>query len=243
MVVDTLNRLIGLLENACGPPSLRDVLRVTLEGLGFNHFAYRAARIPANTRTPFWITTYPNEWSTHYAANFYSNIDPVVIEAEKSMLPFKWQSAELISHTTKPQRAFIGEAAEFGILNGFTVPIHGPNNEFASLTVTSDVAPDEFENRCRAYGHELFATAYHFHLAAVRTTSTAKEKPAIHLSLRERECLLWTSRGKSAWEVGAILRISERTVTFHLTNAMRKLGVYTKTFAVVKSIILGLIHP
>ncbi|MFK5073526.1 helix-turn-helix domain-containing protein, partial [Klebsiella pneumoniae] len=34
------------------------------------------------------------------------------------------------------------------------------------------------------------------------------------LSPREFECLEWSSRGKSAWEIGSILGISRRTAAF-----------------------------
>ncbi len=61
------------------------------------------------------------------------------------------------------------------------------------------------------------------------------------LSDRERVCLAWTSQGKSSWETGKILFISESTVKFHVKNAMRKLGTTTRTAAVVKAIELNLI--
>ena len=62
------------------------------------------------------------------------------------------------------------------------------------------------------------------------------------LSEREKACLLWTSRGKSSWEIGRILSISENTVIFHIKNAMRKLGSNSRTLAAVKAIQLGLIE-
>lgn len=61
------------------------------------------------------------------------------------------------------------------------------------------------------------------------------------LSEREKACLKWTACGKSSWEIGQILSISENTVVFHIKNAMRKLGVRTRTLAAVKAIQLGLI--
>jgi LuxR family quorum-sensing system transcriptional regulator CciR len=62
------------------------------------------------------------------------------------------------------------------------------------------------------------------------------------LSEREQACLLWTARGKSSWEIGRILSISENTVTFHIKNAMRKLGSHSRTLAALKAIHLGLIE-
>lgn len=58
---------------------------------------------------------------------------------------------------------------------------------------------------------------------------------------REKSCLSWTALGKSSWEIGQILSISENTVVFHIKNAMRKLGASSRTLAAVKAIQLGLI--
>jgi DNA-binding response OmpR family regulator len=58
-----------------------------------------------------------------------------------------------------------------------------------------------------------------------------------HVSLRERELetLTWAARGKTFWEIGEILGLSKRTVEFHLDNARRKLGVATRTQALIKA--------
>jgi len=52
------------------------------------------------------------------------------------------------------------------------------------------------------------------------------------LTLREREILKWCASGKSAWEVSEILKISERTVKFHLAGIMTKLDAVNRTHAV-----------
>jgi DNA-binding response OmpR family regulator len=58
-----------------------------------------------------------------------------------------------------------------------------------------------------------------------------------HVDLREREleALTWAARGKTFWEIGEILGLSKRTVEFHLDNARRKLGVATRTQALIKA--------
>jgi DNA-binding CsgD family transcriptional regulator len=66
---------------------------------------------------------------------------------------------------------------------------------------------------------------------------------SVHLSSRERDCLLWTAKGKSSVDIGFILGISESTVNFHIKNSMTKLGAATRTVAVVKAIQRGLIDP
>nr|WP_083361569.1 helix-turn-helix transcriptional regulator [Mesorhizobium sp. LCM 4576] len=62
------------------------------------------------------------------------------------------------------------------------------------------------------------------------------------LSIREKECILWVARGKSSWETGKILNISHNTVNFHIKNAMRKLGVSSRTSAAIKAINTGVIE-
>lgn len=52
------------------------------------------------------------------------------------------------------------------------------------------------------------------------------------LSKREKETLRWLAEGKSNWEISAILKISERTVRFHINNIMRKLDAVNRTHAV-----------
>ena len=56
------------------------------------------------------------------------------------------------------------------------------------------------------------------------------------LTTRELDVLAWAAEGKTAWEIGKILSISERTVKFHLSNIYRKLGVTTRAQALVSAI-------
>ncbi len=69
------------------------------------------------------------------------------------------------------------------------------------------------------------------------------EKSELRLTEREIQVLTWVARGKSSADIATILEISERTVNFHLDNAMRKAGVATRVQAAVKCAMLGLIEP
>lgn len=61
------------------------------------------------------------------------------------------------------------------------------------------------------------------------------------LSARERDCLTLAASGKTSSEIAAALHISKRTVSFHLTNVHRKLGVTNSRQAFHKAIGLGLV--
>jgi DNA-binding response OmpR family regulator len=76
-----------------------------------------------------------------------------------------------------------------------------------------------------------------------RVARSALWPKRIALGERERETLTWAARGKTFAEIGQILGLSRRTVEFHLDNARRKLGVPTRTQALVKAAIGQLIEP
>jgi LuxR family transcriptional regulator len=59
------------------------------------------------------------------------------------------------------------------------------------------------------------------------------------LTSREVEVLRWSADGKTSGEIGNIMSISERTVNFHVNNALVKLGASNKTSGVIKAAILG----
>lgn len=61
------------------------------------------------------------------------------------------------------------------------------------------------------------------------------------LTPKEVDCLEWCKEGKTNWEIGEILKISEKTVEFHMRNSMRKLGASNRVTAVVTGIRCGLI--
>lgn len=63
------------------------------------------------------------------------------------------------------------------------------------------------------------------------------------LTPRQIECLLWVREGKSSTDIGTILGLSARTIDDHLAAACERLGVRTRTQAVVVAIERGLLPP
>jgi DNA-binding CsgD family transcriptional regulator len=64
---------------------------------------------------------------------------------------------------------------------------------------------------------------------------------AVRLTPREKEVMIWTAEGKTAYEVGIILGISIGTVNFHVNNSVAKFGVRSKIQAAVHAALLGLL--
>ncbi|MCH7631456.1 MAG: helix-turn-helix transcriptional regulator, partial [Proteobacteria bacterium] len=81
----------------------------------------------------------------------------------------------------------------------------------------------------------------YFHATVWENVLQRKIKPTPALTPRELQCLEWSARGKTLWEVSKILGISEATSKTNLRGAMRKLDTFNKTHAVSKAVVHGLI--
>src|SRR5204862_8113669 len=82
---------------------------------------------------------------------------------------------------------------------------------------------------------QLFAV--HAQDAAQRVLAPRPPEVEIpELTPRELESLRWTMEGKTAWEVGNILAISERTAVTPVNTATHKLGCVSKHQAVMTAL-------
>lgn len=240
------NLLKGFLDAVGEGPESGDLearLARRLRSWGFDHFCYLAVGVPDSDRGTAFRTNYADDWTRRYTEQRYVEVDPVVLNARTTTLPFIWGPDTAAWPANKRALQMFDEARSVGIRNGASIPIHDHGMRFAILTATTEAGGDDFAGLCKAHGHELHLLAHYFHDQARADFFDVAEPGMIRLTEREHECLLWTARGKSAWAIGQILGISQRTVVFHLANAMNKLGVGNKIYAVVKAIMAGLISP
>lgn len=76
-------------------------------------------------------------------------------------------------------------------------------------------------------------------ITTTRTVNMMAEPP--NLTARELDCLQWMAAGKTAWEIGRILSISEAGANFHIGNLRSKFGVSKSSEVVLIALKLGLI--
>lgn len=79
------------------------------------------------------------------------------------------------------------------------------------------------------------------HAGFSRLLLSDAQQPTPHLTEREVDILRWTADGKTAADIAQILKISPRTVNFHISNVLTKLGSANKTAAVVQAAVMGLL--
>ena len=87
---------------------------------------------------------------------------------------------------------------------------------------------------------ELFAEIVRYRLQSAKTFS-AKHEPGPQLTPREVEALTLVARGKRTADIAKTLNVSERTVNFHVVNAMHKMHVATRAEAAVRASMLGVL--
>ena len=231
------------MRSASSVAAVHATLETTFGELGFEQFSYLVLRPPHGRNRPQILSTYPAEWKGRYRDLDYTHVDAVHLAAGGYMFPMRWDEVYGDRRTTKKQRLVFDEACEFGVRNGVTIPVHGPAGGVACVSVSGDLKGSDFERIWDRFYDDLTLLAAYTHEAMLKHQESGESYEPIHLTDRERECLLWTSRGKTTWEIGQVLEISENTVLFHLNRCMRKLKVFSKHHAVVKAIMLGIIVP
>lgn len=165
--------------------------------------------------------------------------DPVMQHCKRVSFPILWDRSTYVSGGV-PE--LWEQMASFGYRTGIALALHLPEGRHFMFGVDRDrpLPSDPVERNRVVADLQLFAV--HAQEAALRLFLPFVAQPdRPSLTPRELEALRWTMEGKTAWEVGAILGISERTAVLHLNNAMHKLDSVNKHQAVLKALRLGLI--
>lgn len=235
-----VSELLTAIEAANTPVDMHGVIERTTRRFGFDGFSYHRYR-PEDHDIDY-TGEWPTDWLERYENNHYIDIDPVVERLLQSVTPFTWGEAVADRPVNAAERRVMNEARDFGVKEGAEVPIHEAGLGFGTFSVFSSNAA-EFNAAWEEHRYDIHMFCLYFHEKYKQLVSTPSVSPEPHLSRRERECLVLTSRGKTAWEIGEILSISERTAKQHLSNASAKLGSFSKHHAVVKAILTRIILP
>ncbi|MEO7243995.1 MAG: autoinducer binding domain-containing protein [Rubrivivax sp.] len=188
----------------------------------------------------FTVDNTPKRFSDTFTDPALGRRDPVMQHCRRQSVPIIWDQSTYVSGGAID---LWEHQAQFGFTTGIALALHLPEGRHFQLGVDRDRALPTDLGRLQRIVADLQLFAVHAQDAALRLLLPAvqqPERPA--MTPREIEALNWTMDGKTAWEVGQILGISERTAVLHINNAMHKLGCVNKHQAVLKALRLGLIH-
>jgi DNA-binding CsgD family transcriptional regulator len=157
--------------------------------------------------------------------------------------PVSWsEAAQTVSQTPMPDRV-LTEARDFALRSGFAVPAFSSDGIAGMFAVLSSMEEKAFSAVYEENRHVAHLLAIHLHTRIAALSASLEASAPVRLSGRETEVLLWTSAGKTVWEVSQILDVSVHTVDFHIRNAMRKFGVHSKAQAVAQMIQRRIAQP
>ncbi len=183
------------------------------------------------------VSTMPEDWWSRYLEQRYIARDPIVQHLRSENAPFTWGEAYAHSRDSTNVKLIQGEAGEFGLREGFVVPV----TLLGGLQLAFSFGARNLDAGPQALGTLAFATslaAGHYLDFAV---SARLNRPGM-VSGRERDCLAWAAEGKTDWEIATILGISMPTVRKHLASARDKLQAVNKFHAVAIGFRTGLIR-
>ena len=206
--------------------------------LGVSHVLYHTATL---NREQVGAFTYSLEWARRYIQMDYRSVDPVFIGALRRFHPMDWKTLDWSSPAA---RQFMREAMEYGLGNqGWSIPIWGPQGEFALFCVNHTTDDDTWEEFTTRNAKDLLLVSHLMHQQAMRIINKEMEPPTTELSPREREALMQLSLGRSRAAVADALQISENTLRAYIDSARHKLGALNVTHAVALALARGIIAP
>jgi DNA-binding CsgD family transcriptional regulator len=239
--------LASLIEPAHKGGSIIEALQAIIRSMGFDSFLYAVGtskNLRHDERFYLW-TTVPREWVAEYDKNSYIEIDPRVSYGW-SMWPTPLIWDKRIAADSPEVEAFLARAAHYGVGSGLAIYLRDAGNKIMfALNRRQRVLTSKDREKIGAITPRVMYLGTVLH-SVFMANVIAKGLPPMQegspLSARERQCLHLAARGMVSPDIGHKLNITERTVNFHFSNIISKLGVLNRHEAIAMGVAHGLIQ-
>ncbi len=209
--------------------------------LGFDYFSMAVVPLdPKFEKGPLLAGTFPDFYLEGYQSIGADRIDPYLELSATRLTPFFHHEFFHIFEQTEIGRKLIVLAEKADIIHGYGIP-------FPSVGMARIVAYWGGKSNSRFYDivaeNEAYLTFLAVHFAAAAEELGFAPTHAHETPLTKRECdvLLHMANGLLNVEIGKALGITERTVRFHFSNIVKKLGTERRSQTLVRAVRLGLI--
>lgn len=209
-----------------------------LASFGVTHFMLVALiqDMVSGTRTPVALARgMPLEWLAHYRQRKYYNADALIHRALIQYTPFTWDDLDARQLTNTAATVF-DEAVDFmRAKSGLFIPSHDARglSGFVSLLFGEAIPSSQTHRALKLMSNYALEKSKELLGIGSMPSGAAASCP---LTGRQREALSFMAQGKTDWEIGKILGISEKTANRHCESAKRQLGVTTRTHAVAVAV-------
>ncbi len=207
-----------------------------LSGFGYLGFPHSLCA----SSNPIHLSNYPAAWQDEYLEAKLYDKDAVVLDSKNSSLPIIW-SLDNIAVRGVEAKSIFERAADYDIHSVCTIPIRDRIGRLSAITFAS-------REKLQLFQKLLNDNLAFLHLAAAflqsnvdRLVNDNPETTQYNLTPRELSILKYISDGLANKDAAEKLGITERTVTFHIENAINKLSANNRPHAVATAIRSGLI--
>jgi DNA-binding CsgD family transcriptional regulator len=225
-----MNHWLSCLDHIDGAPTSEAVLQVFEKAIaetGADYFSATFLPRPEERIEDVCLAwKAPPEWRALYSAENFLHKDASVQYCRRTVMPFDWASAPYDPEAEPQAQEVIDRARDFNLQKAVVIPIPSPSGMIGRIGVGGPYFDDrEFHKPAL---HLLALHTFH----RIEHFDGRRARQIACLTDREREVLAWASEGKTAWETGRILGLSQRTIEWHLRQTCRKLGATNRLQAI-----------
>lgn len=234
--IEQRDALLAVLQGAQELETLSALILDFRDHFRVDHMAYHWASAGGEQ---YGFCTYSEAWVQRYNEEGYVRIDPVILGGFQRFHPVDWKE---LDWSSKVARDFMADGVAHGVgSQGVSVPIRGPNGQFALFTVNHTCSDDAWRRFTQENRHDLILIAHEFNGRALALHPDTAPNTVRPLSPREADAMTFLALGHSRAQVAEMLEISEHTLRAYIESARAKLGAQNTTHAVARALSRGLI--
>ena len=227
--IDSINEALSTIE----------VTRILLEfvgGYGFETVIVAQLVNPAIVGSDrLVISNWPDEYVARRIEEMTIIKDPVVRHALRTKQPFTWQAA--YEHADRTGQRVLNQGRDFTQNEGMMFPVYSYDEVPGGVSLGTkklELSPAQIKL--------VDLVCQHAYMRIASFEGPFPHEIRASLSNREVEVLHYVAAGKSNWEIGRILGLSEYTVHAYMKSASKKLNTsgraHTVAMAMAQQIIL-----
>ncbi len=230
--------LIEALEQAPSTEDLVSILMTLVLPMGYSAVASGLLGLEGPSALHF--ANWDPGWLSLYIAKNFIFLDPVPFWATRSGTAVSIRDLRALMPEDHPGHQIFAAGEQFGYFGGYIVPQRACDNSFGLVCFVGSHDPETAYERffLRGVAGSAFERA---ETLTGRSHPTHLGVPRL-LSEKERECLRYLVHGKNAREAAKLMKISEATVRFHISNLHRKMNVRHRSELISLAITTSLVR-
>ena len=214
-----------------------------MDAMGAKSLVYAAGETVEGAE---FYTTTPDWWMKRYYEEKYAVNDTYLHHAINNLHPLL---SDLRTIKNRPdvkdaEKKVSLEFSDTGVQSVLTIPLRlttAPDS-LGGFTIATDLNLSDFQKVTNENWQTIHIAILYAH-SVIQKHLRDEQAANTPLSNREKECLLWLSRGMNSEQIADRLSIARITVDTHIGSAKRKLNAATREHALAIAIQLGVIVP